>query len=121
MVRGSCQGLHAVFYSVDSKIMSCTPRIEASYDWFTVHVSFRVGSRESAQQRGQAAEEHETIKREYDFSKSARGKFHKAGAQLVLSVYLDAKVRDYLADKASKKGVELTDMVNDLLSCTVSP
>jgi len=54
-------------------------------------------------------------KREYDFSKGTRSKFHKADAQMVLPVYLDAKVRDYLADKASKKGVELSDMVNDLL------
>jgi len=55
------------------------------------------------------------MKREYDFSKGTRGKFHKADAQMFLPVYLDAKVRDYLADKASKKGVELSDMVNDLL------
>lgn len=55
------------------------------------------------------------MQREYDFSKGVRGKFHKIDAQLVLPVYLDAEVQDYLADKASKKGIELSDMVNDLL------
>jgi len=55
------------------------------------------------------------MKREYDFSKGERGKFHKPDVQMILPVYLDAKVQDYLADKASKKGVELSDMVNDLL------
>ncbi len=55
------------------------------------------------------------MKREYDFSKGERGKFHKTDAQLVFPVYLDAKVQDFLADKASRKGVELSDMVNDLL------
>lgn len=55
------------------------------------------------------------MKREYDFSKGIRGKFFKPGAQLNLPVYLDAKVQAYLADKAIKKGIELSEIVNDLL------
>ncbi|MGH8671736.1 MAG: hypothetical protein ACREUA_06835 [Burkholderiales bacterium] len=55
------------------------------------------------------------MKREYDFSKGTRGKFYKPDAQLNLPVYLEAKVQAYLADKASKKGVQLSDLVNELL------
>lgn len=55
------------------------------------------------------------MKSEYDFSKGARGKFHRPGATLNLPVYLDADVLDYLAAKAKMKGVEVNDMVNDLL------
>jgi len=57
----------------------------------------------------------QTMKREYDFSKGTRGKFYKPGAQLNLPVYLDAQVQAYLAGKATKKGVPLSEFVNDLL------
>ena len=55
------------------------------------------------------------MKKEYDFSKGTRGKFHRPGATLNMPVYLDADVLDYLAAKAKMKGVEVNDMVNDLL------
>ena len=55
------------------------------------------------------------MKPEYDFSKGQRGKFHKAGAVFKLPVYLDQDVQSYLAAKAQSKGVELSDLVNDLL------
>jgi hypothetical protein len=55
------------------------------------------------------------MKREYDFSKGTRGKFYKPGAQLNLPIYLDAKVQAYLAETANKKGMQLSDIVNDLL------
>lgn len=55
------------------------------------------------------------MKREYDFSKGVRGKFYKAGATFKLPIYLDEKVQSYLAAKAESKGVELSDLVNDLL------
>lgn len=55
------------------------------------------------------------MKREYDFSKGQRGKFRKPGAVFKLPVYLDEKVQSYLATKAESKGVELSDLVNDLL------
>jgi hypothetical protein len=57
----------------------------------------------------------EAMKREYDFSKGQRGKFHMPGAVFKLPVYLDEKVQSYLATKAESKGVELSDLVNDLL------
>ena len=55
------------------------------------------------------------MKDEYDFSKAERGKFYQPKAKLNLPVYLDSDVHDYLAGKAGSKGVEVNDMVNDLL------
>lgn len=52
---------------------------------------------------------------EIDFSKGSRGKFFKTGAALNLPVYLDAEVQAYLADRAKARGVEVAQLVNDLL------
>lgn len=52
---------------------------------------------------------------EIDFSKGMRGKFFHSGAKLNLPVYLDESVQSYLATKAHAKGVDLSDLVNDLL------
>lgn len=55
------------------------------------------------------------MKEHYDFSKGTRGKFYKPDAVFRLPVYLDEKVESYLAAKADAKGIELSDLVNDLL------
>jgi hypothetical protein len=55
------------------------------------------------------------MKQRYDFSKGARGKFYKPGAAFKLPVYLDAEVEGYLAKCAQAKGVELDELVNQLL------
>jgi hypothetical protein len=55
------------------------------------------------------------MKTHYDFSKGERGKFHKPDAAFRLPVYLDKKVERYLAAKAEVKGIELSELVNDLL------
>jgi hypothetical protein len=52
---------------------------------------------------------------EIDFSKGVRGKFFKTGAALNLPVYLDAEVQAYLAERAKARGVEVAQLVNDLL------
>jgi hypothetical protein len=52
---------------------------------------------------------------EIDFSKGTRGKFFKSGAALNLPVYLDAEVQAYLADRAKARGVEVAQLVNELL------
>lgn len=52
---------------------------------------------------------------EIDFSQGTRGKFFKPNAAIRLPVYLDPKVRDYLADRAQVKGIEVDQLVNDLL------
>jgi len=52
---------------------------------------------------------------EIDFSKGVRGKFCKPDTVLRRPIYLDEKVENYLSEKASAKGVELSELVNDLL------
>ena len=52
---------------------------------------------------------------EIDFSKGVRGKFYHANAKLNLPVYLDQEVQAYLSAIASKKGMQLSDLANDLL------
>lgn len=55
------------------------------------------------------------IPAEIDFSKGLRGKFYHANAMLNLPVYLDQEVQTYLSAIASKKGIQLSDLANDLL------
>ncbi len=55
------------------------------------------------------------MREEYDFSKAERGKFYSPNTKLNLPIYLEAEVLDYLSLKAKAKGVELSQMVNDLL------
>jgi hypothetical protein len=55
------------------------------------------------------------MKDEYDFSKGVRGKFFRKDAVLKIPVYLEPEVRRYLSERAKVKGVEVGDLVNDLL------
>jgi hypothetical protein len=55
------------------------------------------------------------MKEEYNFSKGVRGKFYQPDTRLNLPVYLDADVLDYLSIRAKAKGVEVNEIVNDLL------
>jgi len=55
------------------------------------------------------------MKDHYDHSKGTRGRFYKPDAVFRLPVYLDEQVETYLAAKASAKGIELSDLVNDML------
>jgi hypothetical protein len=41
------------------------------------------------------------MKKEYDFSKGARGKFYRPGVKLNLPVYLEPDLRDYFPDAES--------------------
>lgn len=56
-----------------------------------------------------------TMKSEYDFSKAERGTFYRKNAARDLPVYLETGVRDYLAERAKARGVEVNELVNDLL------
>ena len=55
------------------------------------------------------------MKEHYDFSKGVRGKFYRPNAVFRLPVYLDEKVQTYLSAKAHAKGVDLSELVNDVL------
>ncbi len=52
---------------------------------------------------------------EVDFAKGVRGKFFKPGARLNLPVYLEADVQDYLDARAKARGIEVAQLVNELL------
>ncbi len=55
------------------------------------------------------------MKPEYDFSKGERGKFFRPNAELRLPIYWSADVQAYLAERATTKGMALSEMVNALL------
>jgi hypothetical protein len=55
------------------------------------------------------------MKQEYDFSKAERGKFFRDNARLNLPVYLDEEVQSYLQERARSKGVEVAQLVNEML------
>lgn len=55
------------------------------------------------------------MRKEYDFSKGERGKFFRKGAKHHLPVYLDDEVQSYLQQRAQAKGVEVNQLVNEML------
>lgn len=55
------------------------------------------------------------MKQEYDFSKGERGKFFRKDANLNLPVYLDKEVQNYLQERAKSKGVNVAQLVNEML------
>lgn len=55
------------------------------------------------------------MKREYDFSNGERGKFYHPGANFNVPVYLDKEVLAYLSEKARSKGIEVSQLINDIL------
>ena len=55
------------------------------------------------------------MKKQYDFSKGVRGKFYSPDALFRLPIYLEEDVQSWLTAKAQSKGIELSDLVNDLL------
>jgi hypothetical protein len=55
------------------------------------------------------------MRREYDFSKGVRGKFYRPGAKLLIPVYLEPKVQAFVAERAAKDGVGVSEIVNRLL------
>jgi len=55
------------------------------------------------------------MKQEYDFSKGERGKFFRNNARLNLPVYLDEEIQSYLQERARSKGVEVAQLVNEML------
>lgn len=55
------------------------------------------------------------MKEEYDFSKGVRGRFFHKNATLNLPVYLDDEVQRYLQERAKSKGVEVNQLVNEIL------
>jgi hypothetical protein len=59
--------------------------------------------------------EKQHMKDHYDFTNGIRGKFYKADATFHHPVYLDQKVESRLVAKAEAQGIELSELVNELL------
>jgi len=55
------------------------------------------------------------MREEYDFFKGERGKFFRPNVQLNIPIYLDEKVSAFVEKIASKKGVDRSTVVNELL------
>jgi hypothetical protein len=60
-------------------------------------------------------DQRDDLPAEIDFSGGTCGKFFRQGATLSLPVYLDAEVQAYLAARAKARGVEVEQLVNELL------
>jgi len=55
------------------------------------------------------------MKKEYDFSKGERGKFYRPDIKLNIPIYLDEEISNFIDKIASKKGVDRSTVVNELL------
>ncbi len=60
------------------------------------------------------------MKDEYDFSKGIRGRFYRPDARLNLPVYLDQDVETWFAERAKAKGIDVQQLVNELLRKDIS-
>ncbi|MBI5191780.1 MAG: hypothetical protein HZA22_14060 [Nitrospirae bacterium] len=60
------------------------------------------------------------MKKEYDFSKGERGKFHHPDAELMLPVYLEQDTVEALRKLSKKKGVEIGAIVNEWIRKDIS-
>ncbi len=55
------------------------------------------------------------MKPEYDFSNAVRGKFYRPNAKFTMPVYLDDQILEFFTVQAELRGVELSDLLNDVL------
>jgi hypothetical protein len=65
--------------------------------------------------RGRHAMSSDDMRDEYDFSKAARGKFHRPNASLAPPIHLEPEVLAFLTARAQMCGVTLNELVNALL------
>ncbi|MCP4112996.1 MAG: hypothetical protein GY749_46955 [Desulfobacteraceae bacterium] len=52
---------------------------------------------------------------EYDFSEGERGKFYRQDSKLNIPIYLDEEVLNFVEKIASKKGIDRSSVVNNLI------
>ena len=60
------------------------------------------------------------MKEEYDFSKGVRGRFYRPAVRLNIPVYLDQDIEVWFAERAKAKGVNVQQLVNELLRKDIS-
>ncbi len=61
------------------------------------------------------ASQDDDMPAEIDFSHAVRGKFYQPNLNLHVPVYLDKDVQDYLTGIATRKGIPISELANDLL------
>jgi hypothetical protein len=62
-----------------------------------------------------ASQDDDDMPAEIDFSQAVRGKFYQPNVNLHVPVYLDKDVQDYLTGIATRKGIQVSELANDLL------
>jgi hypothetical protein len=55
------------------------------------------------------------MKPEYDFSKGERGKFYRKNIKINLPIYLEPDIREFVENIASKKGMDVETVVNEMI------
>jgi hypothetical protein len=55
------------------------------------------------------------MKPEYDFSNAVRGKFYRPNAKFTMPVYLDDQILEFFTAQAELRGVDLSELLNDVL------
>jgi len=55
------------------------------------------------------------MKKEYDFSKGVRGKFHNPDAEFNLPIYLEPEIAEFVHKLSAEKKVDRSKIVNRLL------
>lgn len=60
------------------------------------------------------------MQREYDFSTAERSKFFHEDAKLNVPMYLHEEVRVYLQEHAASKGIQLAQLVNEMLKQNIT-
>ena len=60
------------------------------------------------------------MKEEYDFSNAERSRFYHPDAKLNIPLYLDSDVECYFLSKTKAKGVNMQEMVNEMLRKDIS-
>lgn len=63
----------------------------------------------------QANQDEDDMPAEIDFSNAERGKFYRPNLSLHMPVYLDKDVQDYLMGIATRKGIQISELANDML------
>lgn len=59
------------------------------------------------------------MREEYDFSKGERGKFYRPDIKLNIPIYLEEEVSAFVEKIASKKGVDRSSVVNEILKVDI--
>ncbi len=55
------------------------------------------------------------MKKEYDFSKGVRGKFHNSDGEFNLPIYLEPEIAEFVQKLSTEKKIDRNKLVNRLL------